>query len=135
LAAIPPLKPLLAPASQMTTHAAKQTSASKKTAAAFQKFEAMALQTFVEAMLPKSAETVYGKGTAGGIWKSMLAEQLAGEIARSGRLGLADHLARAAAASAAAMPAANATSQVSTPSDSPVVEVPLPIADRTDDRS
>ncbi len=32
------------------------------------KFEAFVLQMFVETMLPKDAEDVFGKGTAGSIW-------------------------------------------------------------------
>jgi Rod binding domain-containing protein len=77
----------------------------KKAADAFRQLEAFVLQTFVEAMLPKSAESVFGKGTAGGIWKSMLAERLADEIARNGGLGIARDLAASAAARADAVPA------------------------------
>jgi len=51
-------------------------------------FKGMVLKTFVEAMLPKNAPDVYGKGTAGEIWKSYLAEHIAGELAKSGRLDL-----------------------------------------------
>ena len=35
-------------------------------------FEAMVLQTFIQTMLPKDAEAVYGKGMAGDMWKSMM---------------------------------------------------------------
>ena len=41
----------------------------------YRKFEAMVLQNFVKNMLPNS-ETLYGKGSAGEIWKGMMAEQL-----------------------------------------------------------
>jgi len=57
--------------------------------AAAQDFEAFVLQSFVEAMLPRDAERVFGGGTAGDIWKSMLAEQVAKELARSGGIGIA----------------------------------------------
>ncbi len=57
-----------------------------------EKFEAFLLQQFVETMLPKDAEAVYGSGTAGSVWKSMLAEQLGGQIAAGGGVGLADAL-------------------------------------------
>jgi Rod binding domain-containing protein len=55
----------------------------------FVQFEAMALQTFLQSMMPKDATSVFGKGTAGEIWKSMLAERLAHELARSGGIGIA----------------------------------------------
>lgn len=65
----------------------------KANAEAMQKLEAFFLQSFVEAMLPKQAETIYGSGLAGDVWKSMLAEQIAAEIARSTKFGVAERLA------------------------------------------
>jgi flagellar protein FlgJ len=62
-------------------------------AKAFQGFEAMALTTFVEAAFPDNASAVFGSGLAGGVWKSMLAEQMATQMARSGGIGIADQLA------------------------------------------
>lgn len=59
---------------------------------AFRKFEAMVLQTFVQSMLPNDSEAVFGKGLAGEMWKSQLAEQLAGVIARRGGIGIANRL-------------------------------------------
>lgn len=59
----------------------------------YRKFEAYILQTFVEAMLPKDSEEVFGKGTAGGIWKSMLAEQLGSQLAKGKGIGIARQLA------------------------------------------
>jgi len=53
-------------------------------------FEAMILTQFVETMLPDNAEMVFGKGSAGEIWKSMLAEQVATQLAASGGVGIAD---------------------------------------------
>lgn len=60
--------------------------------ASFVKFEAMVLRNFVEAMLPKSAEAVYGKGLAGDMWKSMMAEQVANVVAERGGVGIADRV-------------------------------------------
>ncbi len=54
----------------------------------YRKFEGQVIQQFVEAMLPK-AETVFGKGNAGGIWKSMLSEQIGQQIAKTGGIGIA----------------------------------------------
>ncbi len=61
----------------------------------YRKFEAFVLQTFVETMLPKESEEVFGKGTAGGIWKSMLAEQLGNQLAKGKGIGIARELASA----------------------------------------
>ncbi len=55
-----------------------------------EKFEAMILTQFVETMLPDDAEMVFGKGASGEIWKSMLAEQVATQLAASGGVGIAD---------------------------------------------
>jgi Rod binding domain-containing protein len=55
----------------------------------FQRFEAMVLQTFIQNMMPKDTEGVYGKGLAGDMWKSQLAEQLANVMAARGGIGIA----------------------------------------------
>ncbi len=66
----------------------------------------MYLQTFVQEMLPKDASHVFGQGLAGSFWSSMLAEQIAGQMSKSGGLGIADLMASRAGASArpAALP-------------------------------
>lgn len=56
------------------------------------KFEALVLHQFVETMLPDDASTVFGEGSTGEIWKSMLAEQVADQMASSGGIGIADLL-------------------------------------------
>jgi hypothetical protein len=58
----------------------------------YRKFEAFVLQMFVETMLPKDAEDVFGKGTAGNIWRSMLAEQIGNEMAKGNGVGIAKQL-------------------------------------------
>ncbi len=58
----------------------------------YQKFEAMVLQNFVQSMLPKESATFFGEGTAGEIWKSMMAEQLAAMLAEGGGIGIAQSL-------------------------------------------
>jgi flagellar protein FlgJ len=55
-------------------------------------FEAMMLSPLVGEMLPKDASNVFGSGTAGDMWRSMLAEQVSQQIAKSGKLGLASRL-------------------------------------------
>lgn len=63
-----------------------------KSPEAFVKFEAMVLQTFLQSILPKDAETVYGGGMAGEMWKSMLAEKLGEAMAERGGIGIADRV-------------------------------------------
>lgn len=61
-------------------------------AKALENFEAMVLSTFVGSMLPEGAEDVYGSGTAGDVWKSMLSDQLGKQMVKAGGIGIADHL-------------------------------------------
>jgi flagellar protein FlgJ len=69
---------------------------------AYRGFEAMAMTTFVEAMLPQQANSVFGSGTAGQIWKSMLAQQIGAQVAQAGGIGIAAQVEGAQAARAAA---------------------------------
>ncbi|MDI7863427.1 rod-binding protein [Rhizobiaceae bacterium n13] len=55
----------------------------------FKQFEAVVLQNFVKTMLPSDSEEIYGKGSAGEIWKSMLAEQVGQVMSKSGGIGIA----------------------------------------------
>jgi flagellar protein FlgJ len=55
-------------------------------------FETMLVNSFVGEMLPKDAGSVFGEGTAGDMWRSMLSEQISRQIARSGALGLSRRL-------------------------------------------
>lgn len=50
--------------------------------------EALVLQRLVETMLPKETSQIFGSGTAGDMWKSMLAEELAKSLGKSIDLGL-----------------------------------------------
>jgi Rod binding domain-containing protein len=88
-----------APASNVGRASAVRGSAAaakvSKTTDAFAQLEAFVLQSFIQSMLPKNARHVFGKGTAGDVWRSMLAEKLGNEIARSGQVGIAKRLAQA----------------------------------------
>lgn len=75
----------------------------------YRKFEAFILQSFVETMLPKESEELFGKGTAGSVWKSMLAEQLGNQLAKGQGVGIARQL---AAAHPAQLPASAASEQI-----------------------
>ncbi|WP_027165146.1 rod-binding protein [Mesorhizobium sp. WSM3224] len=71
--------------SRATADKAEATNPAKK----FQRFEAMVLTTFVQNMMPKDTEGVYGKGLAGDMWKSQLAEKVADVMAAHGGIGIA----------------------------------------------
>ncbi|HXV29965.1 MAG TPA: rod-binding protein [Sinorhizobium sp.] len=64
----------------------------KKIPETYRKFEAMVLQNFVKSMLPTESENVFGKGTAGDIWKGMVAEQIGDVLAKGGGIGIADQM-------------------------------------------
>jgi len=63
-----------------------------KLAQAKTQFEAMMLNSFVGELLPKDTGEVFGQGMAGDMWRSMLAEQVSMQIAKSGKLGLTRRL-------------------------------------------
>jgi hypothetical protein len=54
--------------------------------------ESVLLKGMIEEMLPKDAPDVYGSGTAGDVWRSMMSEKIAEEVAKSGALHIADRL-------------------------------------------
>jgi hypothetical protein len=54
--------------------------------------EGMLLKSMIEEMLPKDAPDVYGSGVAGDVWRSMLADKVAEQVAKSGALRIADRL-------------------------------------------
>ncbi len=56
------------------------------------KLESVILTQFVQEMLPKDAQSVFGQGYAGDMWRSMLAERVADQMAASGRIGIASRL-------------------------------------------
>jgi flagellar protein FlgJ len=64
----------------------------KEVPESYRKFESMVLGNFLKSMMPDSEE-LYGKGATGEIWKGMMAEQIANEMAKNGGIGIADKLA------------------------------------------
>jgi hypothetical protein len=50
------------------------------------------LKSFIDQMLPKDAVEVFGGGVAGDVWKSMLSEKIADEVAKSGALQIGQRL-------------------------------------------
>ena len=76
---------------------------SGRKSATYQKFEAVLLQQFVESMLPKDDE-LFGDKTSAGVYRSMMAEQFATQLAKSGGIGIAKAVAAAHPAPVAARP-------------------------------
>lgn len=66
--------------------------ADEKAAKAKIGFEAVMLNSFVSEMLPKDTSSVFGRGLAGDMWKSMLADQVSRQIAKTDALGIAKRL-------------------------------------------
>jgi peptidoglycan hydrolase FlgJ len=58
----------------------------------YRQYEGIVLQNFISSMLPKDSEAVYGKGNAGEIWKSMMAEQIGNTISERGGVGIAKQM-------------------------------------------
>ncbi|MDE1159691.1 MAG: rod-binding protein [Neorhizobium sp.] len=58
----------------------------------YRKFEASIASTFIQSMMPKDSEDVYGKGPAGDYWKGMMAEQIANEVSKQGGFGIAQQV-------------------------------------------
>lgn len=122
---LPSLTPLTGPTRTPASSAERvperaSTEASKQTEA-FRQFELFILQSFIETMLPKNAESVFGSGTAGGVWKSMMAEKLADQISRSGGIGIAQRIAKGSQAASSPPQTGNATQGIGAmqPSDQP----------------
>ncbi|MDQ1197614.1 rod-binding protein [Agrobacterium sp. SORGH_AS 787] len=58
----------------------------------YRKFEASVLNTFIQNMMPSDTEEVYGKGSAGEFWKSMMSEQMADQMSKKGGIGIAEQV-------------------------------------------
>jgi flagellar protein FlgJ len=76
-------------AGSVLSRAAADKAEASNPAKKFQRFEAMVLTTFIQNMMPKDTEGVYGKGPAGDMWKSQLAEKVADVMAAHGGIGIA----------------------------------------------
>lgn len=68
-----------------------------KAAQAAKQFEAVVLQSFIQSMLPSNAVHAFGKGTAGDVMKSFLAEHIGRQLAAGSGIGIADLITNAKA--------------------------------------
>ena len=55
---------------------------------AYKGLEQLVLKNLVESMLPKESEAFFGTGSAGDIWRSFLADQLATQVGKTVDLGI-----------------------------------------------
>ena len=58
----------------------------------YEQFEVTVLKSLFELMLPAKANSVFGSGFAGEVWRSMLADSLAGVAGKAGVAGIARSL-------------------------------------------
>ncbi len=58
----------------------------------YEQFEVTVLKSLFELMLPAKSNSVYGSGFAGEVWRSMLADSLAGAAGQAGVMGIARSL-------------------------------------------
>jgi len=77
--------PLASAALLQTVHPAKRGNP-------YQQFEVTVLKSLFELMLPAKATSVFGSGFAGEVWRSMLADSLAGVAGQAGTAGIARSL-------------------------------------------
>lgn len=84
---LPPSRPA-APVLRNSTLATTPATVVTAAASPYRKFEAVLLQSFVQEMLPKD-EQLFGDAASADISRSMMAEQLANQLAKSDKIGIA----------------------------------------------
>ena len=72
----------------------------------YQKFESVLLKTFVESIMPKDTE-LFGDTASADMCRSMFAEKIADQLAKSGRIGIAATIERHQTHAAAVPPTVN----------------------------
>jgi len=81
-----------APAASASVPATRAASPLSREEKARHQLESVFLSQFIGEMLPKDAPSAFGQGYAGDMWRQMLAERVADQMAASGRLGIASRL-------------------------------------------
>lgn len=84
------------PAAVATKTDALKTAAAKadKTRAAAEDFESVFLNTLFQQMFSNIGNGPFNGGPAAGVWRSMLTDQYARTFAKTGGIGIADHVQR-----------------------------------------
>jgi len=81
-----------APAASSAVPAPRAASPLSREEKARHQLESVFLSQFIGEMLPKDTPSAFGQGYAGDMWRQMLAERVADQMAASGRLGIASRL-------------------------------------------
>ena len=76
-------------AAAMPSQAQASQARDSKAKAVGQQFEALYLRQMMEEWLPKDSDSLFGEGTAGSVWRSMLADNMATTLSKSGTIGIA----------------------------------------------
>jgi Rod binding domain-containing protein len=84
----------------MFTDALRSLQQPKPKADAYAQFETFMLRDAIEEMLPKAETGAFGEGFAGGVWRSMAAEQFASIFTEHGGLGIAEMMRKKAESAA-----------------------------------
>ena len=66
------------------------TAAANKAKDVAQQFEAVYLRQMIDAAMPKDSESLFGEGTSGTMWRSMMTDSLATALSKTGTLGIAN---------------------------------------------
>ena len=64
--------------------------AMKKAKEVAQQFEAVYLRQMIDASMPKDSASLFGEGTSGTMWRSMMTDTLATSLSKTGTLGIAN---------------------------------------------
>lgn len=64
--------------------------ATKKAKDVAQQFEAVYLRQMIDTSMPKDSEALFGEGTSGTMWRSMMTDTLATALSKTGSLGIAN---------------------------------------------
>lgn len=91
--AVPRTKVVTDAGAAVAPNAARAAGPIVNTPGPYVQFEAFVLQNFIQSIMPQQASAVFGEGTAGEVWKSMLAEKIALQVAEAGGVGIAKMIA------------------------------------------
>lgn len=84
------VRPARTAASSGTPNSPANSQAMNKAKDVAQQFEAVYLRQMIDASLPKDSEALFGEGTSGTMWRSMLTDTLATTLSKTGTVGISD---------------------------------------------
>lgn len=95
--------------------AEKAAAADTPAAKTARQFEAQVASTFIQQIMPEAKPETYGSGLSGDVWRSMMADQIAGQISKGAGLGIREKVQASIAARQAAAEQAQATTTAEGP--------------------